>query len=74
MLVVRSIDSIESIRAVLLQEARLLQLVSDDMRRYALKRDGVRRYMASDEELAAARRGLTIVAGHRNIGGLWRSR
>ncbi|HVZ07549.1 hypothetical protein [Rhodopila sp.] len=73
-LVVRSIDSIESIRAVLLQEARLLQLVSDDMRRYALKRDGVRRYMASDEELAAARRGLTIVAGHRNIGGLWRSR
>lgn len=72
-LVVRSIDSIESIRAVIAQEARLLQLVSDDMRRYALKHDGVRRYMASGEELAAARRGLTIVAGHRNVGGLWRT-
>jgi hypothetical protein len=50
-----------------------MQLVSEDMRRYALKHDGIRRYMASGEELAAARRGLTIVAGHRNVGGLWRT-
>jgi len=71
--VVGSIDSDETIRDLLAREARLLQLVSEDMRRYALKHDGVRRYLASSEELGAARRALTIIAGHRNVGGLWKA-
>ena len=37
------------------------------MKRYALKRDAVRRHLLSDEETAAARRALLLLAGHRNV-------
>lgn len=53
-------------------EATLMERVSEDMRRYALKHDGVRRDLASEEELSAAKRALILVAGHRNVNGLWK--
>jgi hypothetical protein len=37
------------------------------MLRYALKHDGVRRHLASDEETSAADRALLLLAGHRAI-------
>ena len=47
--------------------ATLLERLSEDMARYALKHDAVRRYLASDEEETAAQRALLLVAGHRNV-------
>ena len=37
------------------------------MRRYALKHDGLRRYLASDEETKAADGALMMLAGHRGL-------
>lgn len=50
---------------LLAREAATLRRISEDMRRYALKHDGVRRYLASDEETNASESALLIMAGHR---------
>jgi hypothetical protein len=52
---------------LLLREGALLRRMAEDMRRYALKWDGLRRYLASDEETRAASRGLLVLAGHRAL-------
>ena len=62
----------EAAKWLLMVEATLMERVSEDMRRYALKHDGVRRDLASEEELSAAKRALILVAGHRNVNGLWK--
>jgi hypothetical protein len=49
------------------REAALLQHVAEDMRRYALKHEGVRRYLASEEETKAAQRALLLLGGHRTL-------
>jgi hypothetical protein len=49
------------------REAALLQRVAEDMRRFALKHEGVRRWLASDEETSAAQRALLLLAGHRTL-------
>ena len=41
--------------------------MADNLRRYALKHDGLRRYLASDEEEKAAERALMMLAGHRTL-------
>lgn len=66
------IDPGETTRKLLISEANVLERVSEDTRRYALKHDGVRRFLATAEELTAARRALLSVAGHRNVNGLRR--
>jgi GTP-binding protein EngB required for normal cell division len=40
------------------EAAVILDRLADDMKRFALKQDGVKRYMASREELSAGRRGM----------------
>jgi small GTP-binding protein len=45
----------------------VLQRMAENLRRYALKHDGLRRYLASDEEEKAAERALVMLAGHRNL-------
>jgi len=56
------------VTAKLLQhEAALLWRMAEDMRRYALKHDGLRRYLASDEETKSAARALMVLAGHRTL-------
>jgi hypothetical protein len=49
------------------REAALLQRVAEDMRRYALKHEGVRRYLASAEELEAGKRALLLLGGYRTL-------
>jgi hypothetical protein len=49
------------------QEAAMLRRMAEDMRRYALKHDGLRRYLASEEETNAAARALLVLAGHRAL-------
>jgi GTP-binding protein EngB required for normal cell division len=49
------------------REATLLQRVAEDMRRYALKQEGLRRDLASDEEMQAGHRALSLLGGHRSL-------
>jgi hypothetical protein len=49
------------------REAAILERLSEDMKRYALKRDAVCRYLLTEEETGAARRALLLLAGHRNV-------
>jgi hypothetical protein len=48
-------------------QATLLERMSEDMRRYALKYNATRRYLESQEETTAAERALLLLAGHRNV-------
>ena len=52
---------------LLARHGAVLQRMADNLRRYALKHDGLRRYLASDEEEKAAERALVMLAGHRNL-------
>lgn len=51
---------------VMRRQADLLDRLSEDMRRFALKQDAVRRYLLSKEEVGAAQRALRVLAGHPN--------
>ncbi|HWB49071.1 MAG TPA: dynamin family protein [Stellaceae bacterium] len=52
---------------LLARQGAVLQRMADNLRRYALKHDGLRRYLASDEEEKAAERALFMLAGHRTL-------
>jgi GTPase Era involved in 16S rRNA processing len=65
--VIGAIGSESVARELLMEEAAALQRLSEDMRRYALKHDGVRRAFASEEEFSADRRALMLLGGHRNV-------
>lgn len=58
----------EAAKAVLQRHAHILDQLAGDMRRFALKQDGGRRYLASKEELGAGRRGLRALLGDPNAG------
>jgi hypothetical protein len=64
---VAAMENERAIRDLLEHEAAVLRRFSEDMRRFALKQDAVRRYMASQEELTVAERGLLAVAGFRRV-------
>jgi hypothetical protein len=66
-LLLASVRDDETERRLILRQAALLERLSEDMRRFALKHDGLRRYLASEEETNAADRALLILAGHRTI-------
>jgi small GTP-binding protein len=71
--VVRAVGDEELMRALLLREADTLERVAENMQRYAMKHDGIRRFLASDEEIAAARRALMLLAGHRDVNAVWKA-
>ncbi len=52
---------------LLARHGAILQRMSENMRRYALKHDGLRRYLASEEEDRAAEHALMMLAGHRTL-------
>jgi small GTP-binding protein len=56
-----------ALRALVEHQATVFQRFSEDMRRYALKHDAVRRYLASQEETSVAQYGLLSVAGRRRV-------
>lgn len=62
------------VRTILKRQATLLERYSEDMTRYALKHDALRRYLASDEETVVAEQGLLAVAGRRQVNVLSRMR
>ena len=48
---------------ILNEQAVVLDRLADDMKRFALKQDGVKRHLASREEFAAGRRGFRALLG-----------
>lgn len=65
--VVRCIRDSATVQAVLDSSARLLERTSQDMQQFALKHDGLRRYLASSEENKAYVRALLLTAGLRSL-------
>jgi hypothetical protein len=55
------------VRKLMAQQATILERLSEDMERYALKHDAVRRFLETREEATAAERALLVLAGHRNV-------
>lgn len=55
------------IRQLLSSQSAALTRLAEDMRRHALKRDGLRRDLVTDEDLSADRRALMLLGGHRNV-------
>lgn len=51
--------------------ARILERTSEDLQRYALKHDALRRYLTSEEERRASQLALLLLAGHRNVSTPW---
>jgi small GTP-binding protein len=52
------------VQAVLLRQADVLERLSEDMRQFVLKRDGMQRHLTNKEEVAAGERTLRVLAGH----------
>jgi GTP-binding protein EngB required for normal cell division len=61
------IDDNDVVRELTRREAATFQRLSEDMRRYALKHNAVRRHLASQEETTAAERGLLSLVGRQNV-------
>jgi small GTP-binding protein len=66
-MLVAAVRDDDVVRDLIGRQAAVLQRVSEDMRRYALKHDALRRYLASKEETSVAERGLLSVAGLRQV-------
>ncbi|MGB6132788.1 MAG: dynamin family protein [Acidobacteriaceae bacterium] len=63
-------DSPES-RRMTRAHAALLERTAEDLERYALKHDALRRYLTSEEERRASQIALLLLAGHRNLSSPW---
>jgi len=58
----------ESVRKLLLcREAALMERVAEDMQRYAIKHDALRRDLASSEEHNSYLQALQLLVGHRSV-------
>jgi Dynamin family len=55
------------IRELAKRQATIFQRMAEDMRRYALKHDALRRSLETNDEETAADRALFILAGYRNV-------
>ncbi|HEY6387674.1 MAG TPA: dynamin family protein [Candidatus Acidoferrum sp.] len=66
-MLISAIHDADLVRAMLERHAAVLERYSEDMKRYAIKHEGVRRYLASEEETTAANRGLLLIAGRRQV-------
>jgi small GTP-binding protein len=66
-MLVGALQNPEHVQKFMNHQAALLERVSEDMRRYTLKRDATRRFLETKEEAIAAERALLLVAGHRNV-------
>jgi hypothetical protein len=66
-MLVSAIQDADLVRAMLERHAAVLERYSENMKRYAIKHEGVRRHLASEEETSAAERGLLLMAGRRQV-------
>lgn len=62
-----AVQNPEIVSLLMNHQATLLERLSEDMRRFALKQNATRRYLENKEEMTAAERALLLIAGHRNV-------
>jgi len=67
LLIVQRIKDPNLIKRCIDRHGELLNRLSEDLQRHALKIDGAHRQLVTDEESAAARRALMAVVGARNV-------
>jgi small GTP-binding protein len=70
-LVVASLGDGQPARNLLHAHARLLERTAEDLQRYALRHDALRRYLTSEEERRASQLALLLLAGHRSVNAPW---
>jgi GTP-binding protein EngB required for normal cell division len=58
-------------KCLLAREAALMERIAEDMQRYAIKHDGLRRHLASREEQDAYLQALQLLVGHRNVNAIF---
>ena len=61
----------EPAQRLLESHAHLLERTAEDLQRYALRYDALRRYLTSEEERRASQLALLLLAGHRNVSAPW---
>lgn len=61
----------EPARILLQSHAHLLERTAEDLQRYALRHDALRRYLTSEEERQASQLALLLLAGHRSVNAPW---
>ncbi len=61
----------EPAQRLLESHAYLLERTAEDLQRYALRYDALRRYLTSEEERRASQLALLLLAGHRNVSAPW---
>jgi small GTP-binding protein len=71
LLVIESLGPGQAAQKLLQAHARLLERTSEDLQRYALKHNALRRYLTSEEERRASQLALLLLAGHRNVSSPW---
>jgi GTP-binding protein EngB required for normal cell division len=65
--VLARVGSTQIRQQLLHREAAWLERIAEDMQRYAVKQDGLRRDLTSNEEVNAPFHALQILAGHREV-------
>jgi hypothetical protein len=58
-------------RELLRAHAQFLERTAEDLQRYALRYDALRRYLTSEEERSASQLALLMLAGHRSVNAPW---
>jgi hypothetical protein len=70
-MVLTKIDQPSVRRNLLVREAAVLERTAEDMQRYAIKHDALRRYLVSSYENDAPLLGLQMLVGHRNVNAIF---
>lgn len=69
--VVQVIGPGDAAQALMQTHAAFLERTAEDLQRYALRHDALRRNLTSDEERSAATLILLLLAGHRSVSAPW---
>ena len=60
-----ALQDADLVRKLMDHQATLLERLSEDMKRFALKHNAMRRELETKEEIIVAERVLSLIAGHR---------
>lgn len=68
---IMEIDNHSIISELLIREAALLHRIAEEMQRYALRHDALRRDLITDEEHLSPQFALQFLAGNKHVDALW---
>ncbi len=70
-LVIEALGPGTNAQHLLQAHAHLMERTAEDLQRYALKHDALRRHLASEEERRASQLALLLLTGHKNVSAPW---